>query len=121
MKILVIDDWRIIAESIKKYFPDASVSHEYWIPTDLAELDNYDILVVDNQGIGNATWKSGEAFLKDYQPKNPNQMVIFHSGLGPDHEFADILKSKGFFSFTKGRNPDKLVALVNENFTKEQT
>ena len=119
MKILVIDDWSIIARSVERCFPDASVSHEYGIPTDLSELDNYDILVVDNQGIGNATWKSGEAFLKDYQPKKPNQMVIFHSGLEPSHEFADILKSKGFFSFTKGRNPDELVALVKENFNNE--
>lgn len=116
MKILVIDDWRIIAGSIEKYFPDASVAHEYGIPTDVSELDNYDILVVDNQGIGNAKWKSGEEFLKEYTPKNPNQMVIFHSGLEPSNEFADILKSKGFFSFTKGRDPDKLVELVKENF-----
>jgi DNA-binding response OmpR family regulator len=119
MKILVIDDWRAIAESIKKYFPDASVDHEYWIPTDLSKLDNYDILVVDNQGIGNGKWNSGEAFLKDYKATKPNQMVIFHSGLSPRHEFAEILKSKGFFSFTKGRNPDELVALVKENFNNE--
>lgn len=119
MKILVIDDMSFIAKGIEKYFPDAQVEHEYGIPADLSELDNYDILVVDNQGIGNGKWKNGEEFLKDYQPNKPNQMVIFHSGLEPRHEFADILKSKGFFSFTKGRNPDKLVALVKENFTNE--
>lgn len=115
MKILVIDDWSSVAGCIEKYFPDASVSHEYRIPADLSGLENYDILIVDNQGIGNAEWKSGEAFLKDYQPKSPNQMVIFHSGLRPSNEFADILKSKGFFAFTKGRDPDNLVALVKEN------
>ena len=120
MKILVIDDMSFIAKGIEKYFPDAQVEHEYSIPTDLPKLDNYDILVVDNQGIGNGEWKNGEAFLKDYQPKKPNQMVIFHSGLEPRNEFADILKSKGFFSFTKGRNPDKLVELVKRQETIRQ-
>ena len=119
MKILVIDDWSSVASDIERYFPDASVAHEYRIPVDLSELDNYDILIVDNQGIGNGKWNSGKSFLKDYQPKNPNQMVIFHSGLWPSNEFANILKSKGFFSFTKGSNPSKLVALVKENFKNE--
>ena len=119
-KILVIDDFSSIARCMEKYFPDASVDHRYRIPIDdLPKLDDYDILIVDNQGIGNGKWKNGEEFLKDYQPKKPNQMVIFHSGLGPNQEFVDILKSKGFFSFTKGRNPDKLVALVKENFKHE--
>jgi len=118
MKILVIDDWRVIAESIKVCFPNASVDHEYRIPTDLSELDNYDVLIVDNQGIGNSKWKSGEEFLKDYRPKNPKQMVIYHSGLEPSNEFAELLESNGFFSFTKGRDPDKLVALVKGEFKK---
>lgn len=119
MKILVIDDWSIFAAGIERYFPNAQVDSECRIPTDLQKLDNYDILVVDNSGIGNAKWGSGEAFLKDYQPKNPNQIVIFHSGLEPSEEFSEILKSKGFFSCTKGRDLGKLVALVKENFKNE--
>lgn len=115
MKILVIDDWKIIAGSIGMCFPGATVDHEYRIPTDLPTLDNYDVLIVDNQGIGNAQWKSGEEFLKDYQPKNPNQMVIFHSGLEPNNKFAELLKSKGFFYFIKGNDQTKLITLVKEN------
>jgi len=118
MKILVIDDWRVIAESIKVCFPNASVDHEYRIPIDLSELDGYDVLIVDGQGIGNSKWKSGEEFLKDYRPKNPKQMVIYHSGLEPSNEFAELLESNGFFSFTKGRDPDKLVALVKGELKK---
>jgi hypothetical protein len=29
MKILVIDDWSIIARSVERCFPDASVAHEF--------------------------------------------------------------------------------------------
>ena len=66
MKILVIDDWSTFARSMRLYFPRAQVDSEYRIPVDLSELDNYDILIVDNQGIGNGKWNSGKAFLKDY-------------------------------------------------------
>lgn len=116
MKILVIDDYRFIAEGIRKYFPKDDVQHHYRIPTDLSELDRYDVLIVDNQGINNGTFKSGSDFLKSYVPTNPNQMVIYHSGLGAYGDFKEMLDSKGFFSFTKGNNPAKLVQLVTENF-----
>ena len=116
MKILVIDDYSFIVEGIRKYFPNDEVYHHYRIPTDLSELNRYDVLIVDNQGINNGTFKSGSDFLKSYVPTNPNQMVIYHSGLGAYGEFKEMLDSKGFFSFTKGNNPDKLVQLVAENF-----
>ena len=116
MKILVIDDYSFIAEGIRKYFPNDEVYHHYRIPTDLSELDRYDVLIVDNQGINNKTFKSGSDFLKSYVPTNPDQMVIYHSGLGADGDFKRLLDSRGFFSFTKGNNLDKLVQLVTENF-----
>ena len=116
MKILVIDDHRFIAEGIRKYFPNDDVKHHYRIPTDLSELDRYDVLIVDNQGINNETFKSGSDFLKFYQPADPDQVVVYYSGLGAEGEFKEMLDSKGFFSFTKGNNPDKLVQLVTENF-----
>ena len=118
MKILVIDDWRIIAEGIRARFPDAKVDHVYRIPEsdDQCDLSEYDILFVDNEGIGNRIHKSGQDFLKHYRPKNPNQVVIYHSGLGAYGEFKEFLDSQGFYSFTKGDNPDELVQLVIENF-----
>ena len=116
LKILVIDDYRFIAEGIRKYFPNDVVCHHYRIPTDLSELDRYDVLIVDNRGINNETFKSGSDFLKSYVPTNPNQMVIYYSGLDAYGDFKEMLDSKGFFSFTKGNNPNKLVQLVTENF-----
>ena len=119
MKILVIDDYKFIAEGIQKYFPTDEVAHHYRIPEDLTELDGYDILIVDNQGINNSRYGSGKALLKEYQPTNSNQMVIYHSGLSPEQKFKEVLDSKGFFAFTKGSNPDKLVQLVTENFKQQ--
>ena len=116
MKILVIDDHGFVAETIRKYFPKDDVQHHYCIPTDLSELDRYDVLIVDNQGINNETFKSGSDFLKFYQPADPDQVVVYYSGLDADGEFKEMLDNKGFFSFTKGNNPDKLVQLVTENF-----
>ena len=54
--------------------------------------------------------------MKSYVPTNPNQMVIYYSGLDAYGDFKEMLDSKGFFSFTKGNNPNKLVQLVTENF-----
>ena len=116
MKILVIDDYSFIAEGIRKYFPNDDVRHHYRIPDDLTELNRYDVLIVDNQGINNETFKSGSDFLKFYQPADPNQVVVYYSGLDAEGEFKKMLDSKGFFSFVKGRNPDQLVQLVTENF-----
>jgi DNA-binding response OmpR family regulator len=116
MKILVIDDFSYIAFGIRGYFEGHGVNHEYRIPNDLSDLDKYDVLIVDNQGIGNMTYKSGSDLLKNYTPKNQSQLVIYHSGLSPEREFAELLQSKGFKYFVKGSDPDKLVAMVNEHF-----
>ena len=115
-KILVIDDMFFIGKCIRELFPNDEVDHEYRIPEDLSILDNYDILFVDNQGINNSKYKSGSDLLKEYIPKHENQMVIYHSGLEPYGKFKELLDSKGFFSFTKGCDRDKLVQLVTENF-----
>ncbi len=114
MKILVIDDWSCTADNVRHLYPMDKVDHLFRIPEDLSVLDNYDVLIVDNEGIGNSTYKSGKSFLKDYEPKSEDQAVIFHSGLSPDSEFKWILDNKNFYSFTKGQNPDKLRNLINE-------
>ena len=117
MSILVIDDWKITADLIQKWFPKVQVDHMYRLPwEDLSELDKYDILFVDNEGIGNKQYRSGSSFLKEYQPKSDKQMVIYHSGLSPHHKLKEVLDSKGFFSFTKGGREEVLKQLIRENF-----
>ena len=119
MKILVIDDWRIIAESVRRTFPDAQVDHMYRLPwEDLSELDNYDILFVDNEGIGNKQYRSGQEFLREYTPKSDKQMVIYHSGLSPEPDFKKILDDKGFFSFTKCGKEFVLRDMIKEKFRR---
>ena len=118
MKILVIDDCHIIGMGIRKYFPNDEVDVIYRIPEQehQCNLDDYDVIFVDNEGIGNRIYRDGQNFLKHYHPKNPNQMVIYHSGLSAYGEFKEFLDSRGFLSFTKGENYDKLVQLITEHF-----
>ena len=120
-KILVIDDWRSTAELIGKWFPEATVDHMYGLPVveeDLAKLDEYDILFVDNEGIGNKQYRNGQEFLKEYQPKSDKQMVIYHSGLSPEPDFKKILDDKGFFSFTKCGKEFVLRDMIKEKFRR---
>ena len=120
MKILVIDDWSSVANGVRRLYPSDKVDHLFRIPEDLSVLDNYDVLIVDNQGIGNTTYHSGKSLLKAYEPKSEDQVVIFHSGLEPEGEFKDLLDNKDFLSFTKGQNPDKLRELINQNLPPEK-
>lgn len=113
MNILVIDDSRFISEVIKSYFPNDEVDHLYGIPDDLTILAKYDVLIVDNQGIGNQEYCDGSEFLRAYVPFSERQIVVYYSGLGASDDFKyNVLRPKGFDSYTKGRNPDGLVKLV---------
>lgn len=112
MKILVIDDFAFIATGIRQCLNEDEVDHLYRIPDDLSKLDEYDVLVVDNQGIGNKQFSSGSNFLEHYNPVK-QQLVIYHSGLAPEHEFSLTLQRKGFTYFVKGSRPDEFIKLVN--------
>ena len=113
MKILVIDDFAFMADCVRKYLPNDEIDHHYQLPDDNSEYDQYDVLVVDNQGIGNSKYRCGSDFLKDYCPTR-KQLVIYYSGLEPEPVFETILDTKGFKFFVKGRDPDGLAKIVEE-------
>ena len=113
MKILVIDDFAFTAAYIGKYLPNDEIGLLYRLPDDNSEYDRYDVLVVDNQGIGNSKYRCGSDFLKDYCPTR-KQLVIYYSGLEPEPDFKTILDTKGFKFFVKGRDPDGLAKIVEE-------
>lgn len=115
-KTLVIDDTSFIGSSIKQLLRDDQVDILYRLPSDMSTLDYYDVLIVDNQGIGNSLYKSGQEFLTDYVPKRKGQIVVYFSGLEPDREFLDILIAKGFYNHTKGRDPQKLVMMIDSAY-----
>lgn len=111
--ICVIDDAVFVRESVKREFPDYFVTEMRRLPDDKSELAVFDILIIDNHGIGNGRYLNGLAFLRDYEMVGNNKCVIFHSGNEPYGEDADMLANKGFQTVTKGRGIHTLHAVVD--------
>lgn len=111
--ICVIDDAVFVRDAVKKEFPDYDVTEMRRLPDDKSELAVFDILIIDNQGIGNGRYFNGLAFLRDYEMVGNNKCVIFHSGNTPYGVDADMLANKGFQTVTKGYGIHTLHAVVD--------
>lgn len=114
-KLGIIDDSWMITDYFEKELKgcaDITIWRE--LPSDTAELDEMDMLIVDGQGISNEKWNHGLKFLADYTPKNPSQGVMFYSGNSPDVRQMEMLKAKGFTWKVKGRDPYEVVEVVLE-------
>ena len=111
-KLAVIDDdGFIISYVVDMFRSDYEVDTFRRLPADTSILHEYDVLIVDNQGIGNGRVSDGEDFLYEYN-RPEHQLVVHFSGLCPNRRFAEILTSKGMFWKVKGRDPHELVDLV---------
>ena len=113
-KLAVIDDSGMIQRVVERNFES---SHEvtcfYRIPDNLDELKPFDVLIVDNDGIGNGKFMNGMDFLRKYVPFLLEEKRIVHfTGLC---EFKDRmwLKSVGVAVVNKGSRPDELINAVN--------
>lgn len=113
-KVLVIDDTYFIFAAISKTLDFCEVEHEYRIPEDESELPDFDVLIVDGDGIGNSKYKNGIEFCKAYKKQGNNKVVIYYSGLAPYGENEKALVGKGVKILTKGGNPDRIVEAVRE-------
>lgn len=117
-KLAVIDDDGFIISYVKDMFrSDYEVDTFRRLPVDTSILHDYDVLIVDNQGIGNGHFDDGEDFLCEYN-RPEHQLVVHFSGLNPGRRFAEILTSKGMFWKVKGRDPHELVDLVKSKMEK---
>lgn len=107
-KVLVIDDHYFIKEFVEKFVPDVQVDHRYTLPPEEDVMRGYDALVIDGEGIGNATYRHGLEFCRVYD-KPEGQAVVYFSGLHPNKEDCEILEKRGIAVVVKGRdNPEKL-------------
>lgn len=114
-KLAVIDDSGMIQNVVERQFGTSHTVKKYWkIPDDLMELDQFDVLIVDGDGIGNQRFAHGVDFLVEYAPKHPDKKFVHFSGFctGQDRE---RLKAIGVAVVTKGGRPDELVDAVNGN------
>lgn len=110
-KVLVIDDCYFMKEYVEKFVSDVEVDRCYRLPEDESILAKYDALVIDGEGIGNATYRHGLEFCRVYD-KPEGQAVVYCSGLHPSKEDCEILEKRGIAVVDKGGNPEKLALCV---------
>lgn len=112
-KLAVIDDAGFIRRGVVRDFSDTYEVTEFArIPPVLDELDEFDVLIVDGDGIGNETWRHGADFLCDYIPLRPGKRYVHFSGL-IDRFNRNRLTVLGCKCVTKGSRPDELINAVN--------
>ena len=113
MKVCVIDDSVMVQNTMRMYLPDCEVEGIYCLPEDETSLAQYDVLIVDGEGIGNARYGHGVEFCKAYEKQGNNKKVIFFSGLSPRAADRPTLIEKGVEWLTKGRDPQLLADMVH--------
>lgn len=113
-KVLVIDDQYFMLSYARRFLGFCNVKHAYRIPEDESTLAEYEVLVVDGDGIGNSKYKHGIEFCKAYEKQGNNKVVIYHSGLSPHGEDKTSIETRGVKILVKGGNPDRLVDAVKE-------
>ena len=117
-KVCIIDDSFLIRSTLSQCLKDnadCAVGEYSRIPEDESELAQYDVLIVDGQGIGNSKFKKGFDFLKAYKPTGRNIGLIYHSGFISGEEERECI-SLGVECIEKGGDHDFLVQTVKGFF-----
>lgn len=110
--LAVIDDAGFIRRGIMNDFSaEYDVTEFARIPNDLDELNGFDVLIVDGDGIGNPSFSHGADFLCYYIPLHPEKKYIHYSGL-IDRENGNRLTVLGCKCVSKGCNPTDLISAV---------
>ena len=117
-KVCIIDDSFLIRSTLSQCLKDnadCAVGEYSRIPEDESELAQYDVLIVDGQGIGNSKYKNGKNFLMSYKLQGMNRGCIYHSGFisGEEEKELNALKIE---CVEKGCDPDVIVQVVKGFF-----
>ena len=110
-RICVIDDDGFIRNCVAECLKPHTVVGLRMLPLDVSELYDYDILIVDGNGIGNEKWRHGVAFLLEYTPKNPLQKLMHFSGYITVQDEMKLNK-KGIMTLVKGHDFRDYVDLI---------
>lgn len=114
-KVCVIDDFYFMKSYCEKFLSDFEINHLYCIPDDESTLAEFDVLIVDGQGIGNSKYKNGKDFLLAYKLQGKNRGCVYHSGLCDNFDREELSKH-GVSIVTKGSNPQNLAYAVKGFF-----
>ena len=112
-RLAVIDDCGFIVRGIERDFAEThDVDVFYRIPDDLHELDKYDVLIVDGDGIGNTKFMNGVDFIREYETFHKDKKIIHYTGLCTQQNRTE-LESRGVKVVSKGGWPSELIEAVN--------
>ena len=114
-RVCVIDDDYFMKSYCEKFLEDFEITHLYRLPEDESALAEFDVLIVDGQGIGNSKYKEGKDFLLSYKLQGSNRGCVYYSGLCHKSD-RDDLAPRGIAAVTKGWDPQKLVDAVKGFF-----
>ena len=114
-KVCVIDDDRFMKSYCEKFLEDFEITQIYRLPEDESILAEFDVLVVDGQGIGNNKYKEGKDFLLSYKLHGSNRGCVYYSGLCDKFD-REELAQHGIAAVTKGSDPQNLVDAVKGFF-----
>lgn len=118
MKICIIDDSGMIQNIAKEFLSKYGEVETLWrIPEDVSELEKFDALVVDNDGIGNKTWIKGSDFLAEYAGSHASQLIVHYSGY-ISRETAEKLIPLGVKMATKGWRIEETLGTPFDEFVK---
>lgn len=113
-RLAVIDDSGMIHRVVTDSFSEThDVTSFYRIPNDLAELDKFDVLIVDGDGICNGKYRNGVEFLCDYVPTHTGKRYVHFTGFC-NKANGDKLTALGCKVVSKGYRPDYLVSAVTD-------
>lgn len=115
MNVCIIDDEHSVTSFFKHDVEAAlkgvTVADKWKLPEDESELDSFDVLVVDNFGIGNSKFYKGFDFLESYAPAHPDKLLVFHTSL-LTHSQMKLLEPLGVKCVQKTWNQAPVIELI---------
>lgn len=115
-KVCVIDDNRFMLSYCEDFLEGFEITQLYRLPEDESILAEFDVLIVDGEGIGNSKYKKGKEFLLAYKLQGRNRGCVYCSGLC-DESDREELAQHSIAAVTKGGNPQRLVDAVKGFFS----
>ena len=117
MKVAVIDDsvmiQSILKEQIENNIPGAEVE-TFW-GLGYISPEDYDVLIVDNAGIGDENYKNGVEFLCDYASvSHAPQLIIHYTGLCDRSDQERLDACYGVNIVDKGNGCNQVLDLIRE-------
>ena len=116
MKVAVVDDSFMIQNAVRdaiySSFPDAEV--DTFCGLGYFDADDYDVLIVDNDGIGDSHFRNGVEFLKALDFDKNEKTVILFTGFCQGNDMK-VLTAKGVRVAIKGGGCDEIVEIISES------